>query len=92
MQTIIAIFLILHGLVHAILALAPNPNAPDARVGEFSRGSMRQGRSRSQEQSRQRVGGYDEPCVLCRGHDSSVLDTHPGPLQRQNPNPVGCGG
>jgi hypothetical protein len=35
MQTIIAIFLILHGLVHAILALAPNPNAPDARVGEF---------------------------------------------------------
>lgn len=35
MKTIIAIFLMLHGLVHAILAMAPEPNAPEARFGEF---------------------------------------------------------
>jgi hypothetical protein len=35
MTTIIAIFLILHGLVHTILALSPNPNAAEARIGEF---------------------------------------------------------
>ena len=35
MKTIIAIFLILHGLVHAILAMVPDPNAPEARFATF---------------------------------------------------------
>ena len=35
MKTIIAIFFILHGVAHGILAMAPEPNAPEARIGEF---------------------------------------------------------
>jgi len=35
MKIAIAIFLILHGLAHGILAMAPEPNAPDARIGDF---------------------------------------------------------
>ena len=31
----LAIFLIAHGLVHAILAAAPNPSDPDAKPGAF---------------------------------------------------------
>lgn len=31
----LAIFLIAHGLVHTILAVAPNPNDPDAKPGSF---------------------------------------------------------
>jgi hypothetical protein len=35
MKMIIALFLILHGLVHGILAMVPNPNAPDAGFASF---------------------------------------------------------
>jgi hypothetical protein len=35
MKIIIALFLIAHGLVHAGLAAAPNPNNPDAKAGAF---------------------------------------------------------
>ena len=35
LKTIIALFLIVHGLVHAGLAAAPNPNDPDAKPGAF---------------------------------------------------------
>ena len=35
MRIIIALFLIAHGLVHAGLAAAPNPNDPDAKPGAF---------------------------------------------------------
>ena len=35
LKTILAIFIIAHGLVHAILAVAPNPSDPDARPGAF---------------------------------------------------------
>jgi hypothetical protein len=35
MKTILAIFLILHGLVHGILALVPNPNNPEAGFATF---------------------------------------------------------
>ena len=35
MKTGIAIFLILHGLVHAILAMVPDPNDPDAGFATF---------------------------------------------------------
>ena len=35
LKTIIALFLIAHGLVHAGLAAAPNPNDPDAKPGAF---------------------------------------------------------
>ena len=34
-KTIVAIFLILHGLVHAILAMVPNPNEPEAGFATF---------------------------------------------------------
>jgi hypothetical protein len=35
MNAIIAIFLILHGLVHAILAMVPNPNSPEPQFATF---------------------------------------------------------
>jgi hypothetical protein len=35
MRTIVAIFLILHGLVHAILAMVPDPNAPEVKFATF---------------------------------------------------------
>ncbi len=35
MRIIFAIFFILHGLAHGILAVAPEPNAPEARIGDF---------------------------------------------------------
>ena len=35
MKTILAIFLILHGLVHGILAMVPNPNSPEAGFATF---------------------------------------------------------
>lgn len=35
MQTVVAVVLILHGLVHAILAMVPNPNAPEASFASF---------------------------------------------------------
>ena len=35
MKIIIALFFIAHGLVHAGLAAAPNPDDPDARAGAF---------------------------------------------------------
>ena len=35
MTTIVAIFLILHGLVHAILAMAPSPGSPEAVFATF---------------------------------------------------------
>lgn len=38
MTTIVALFLMLHGLVHGILALVPNPNAPDKGFGSFFSG------------------------------------------------------
>jgi len=38
LKTIVAIFLILHGLTHSIMALVPNPNAPDAGVATFFSG------------------------------------------------------
>jgi hypothetical protein len=34
-KTVVAIFLILHGLVHAILAMAPSPHAPEAVFATF---------------------------------------------------------
>ena len=34
-STLFALFLIAHGLVHAGLAAAPNPNDPDAKPGAF---------------------------------------------------------
>jgi hypothetical protein len=41
LTVILAIFLILHGLVHAILAFAPVPNEPDAKPGAFFTTSSR---------------------------------------------------
>lgn len=35
MKTLIALFLIAHGLVHAGLAAAPDPGDPDAKAGAF---------------------------------------------------------
>ena len=35
LKIIVAIFLILHGLVHAILAMSPNPNAAEAVFATF---------------------------------------------------------
>jgi hypothetical protein len=35
LKTLIALFLIAHGLVHAGLAAAPNPNDPDSKPGAF---------------------------------------------------------
>ena len=35
LKTIIALFLIAHGLVHAGLAAAPNPDDPDTKPGAF---------------------------------------------------------
>jgi hypothetical protein len=35
LKTVLAIFIILHGLVHAILAVAPDPADPEARPGSF---------------------------------------------------------
>lgn len=35
MKIIIALFLIAHGLVHAGLAAAPNPDVPDSKPGAF---------------------------------------------------------
>ena len=35
MKTIVALFLILHGLVHGILALVPNPDSADAGFASF---------------------------------------------------------
>jgi len=35
LKTLIAVFLIAHGLVHAGLAAAPNPNDPDTKPGAF---------------------------------------------------------
>ena len=35
MKTIVAIFLILHGLVHAILAMVPNPDSADPVFATF---------------------------------------------------------
>ena len=35
MKTIVALFLILHGLVHAILAMVPNPEAPGSGFATF---------------------------------------------------------
>ena len=35
MKLILAVFLILHGLVHTILAAAPIPNDPDSNPGAF---------------------------------------------------------
>ena len=35
LKTIVAIVLILHGLVHGILAMTPNPNAPEAGFATF---------------------------------------------------------
>lgn len=34
-RTIVAVFLVLHGLVHSILAMVPSPNTPDAGVATF---------------------------------------------------------
>lgn len=34
-KTIVALFLILHGLVHAILAMVPNPEAPGSDFATF---------------------------------------------------------
>lgn len=34
-KTIVAIFLILHGLTHSILAMVPSPNTPGAGVATF---------------------------------------------------------
>lgn len=34
-KTVIALFLIAHGLVHAGLAVAPNPSDPDSKPGAF---------------------------------------------------------
>jgi len=38
LKTIAAIFIILHGLTHTILAMVPSPNAPDAGVATFFSG------------------------------------------------------
>ena len=38
LKTIVAIFLILHGLTHSILAMVPSPNAPDAGFATFFSG------------------------------------------------------
>ena len=35
MNTIVALFLLLHGLVHGILAMVPDPNTPDATFATF---------------------------------------------------------
>jgi hypothetical protein len=35
LKTIAATFLILHGLVHGVLATVPNPDTPDADFGSF---------------------------------------------------------
>jgi hypothetical protein len=35
LNVIFAVFLILHGLVHAILAVAPTPNEPESKPGAF---------------------------------------------------------
>jgi len=35
LKIVLAIFLIAHGLVHSILALAPTPGDPDAKPGAF---------------------------------------------------------
>ena len=35
LKTIVAIFVILHGLTHSILAMVPSPNAPDAGIATF---------------------------------------------------------
>ena len=35
LKTIVAIFLILHGLTHSILAMVPSPNTPNAGVATF---------------------------------------------------------
>ena len=35
MKTFVALFLILHGLVHGILAMVPNPDAPEAGFASF---------------------------------------------------------
>ena len=35
LKIILGIFLMAHGLVHSILAIAPNPGDPDARPGAF---------------------------------------------------------
>ncbi len=40
MDAIAASFLLLHGLVHGILALVPNPNAPEEGVGTFFSGRI----------------------------------------------------
>jgi len=38
LKTIVAIFLTLHGLTHSIMAMVPNPNAPDAGFATFFSG------------------------------------------------------
>ncbi len=38
LKTIVAIFVILHGLTHSILAMVPSPNAPDAGFATFFSG------------------------------------------------------
>ena len=38
LKTIVAIFIILHGLTHSILAMVPSPNAPGAGVATFFSG------------------------------------------------------
>ena len=35
LKTVLAIFIIAHGLVHAILSVAPNPADPNAKPGAF---------------------------------------------------------
>jgi hypothetical protein len=35
LKTALALFIIAHGLVHAILAIAPNPTDPNAKPGAF---------------------------------------------------------
>jgi hypothetical protein len=41
LKTILALFLIAHGLVHAGLAAAPNPSDPDTKPGAFFTSSER---------------------------------------------------
>jgi hypothetical protein len=41
MKILLAVFLILHGMVHAILAAAPIPNEPDSNPGAFFTNSTR---------------------------------------------------
>jgi hypothetical protein len=38
LKTIVAIFVILHGLTHSIMAMVPSPNAPDAGFATFFSG------------------------------------------------------